>query len=179
MNDTIHYHTLSTEEAAKHLESHPKHGLSQAVVQQRLQRDGENRLAEPPVRPAWLKFLDQFRNLLVSILLVAAAVAFAVGDLKDAVVILIVVLLNAALGFWQEHRAEATLAALKGMLAARARVRRDGKLQEIEATQLVAGDIVLLEAGDRIPADGRLLDAKTEAKLAELCAALKSEVERR
>lgn len=159
MNDSIHYQTLSTSKALEHQGSHQQQGLHQFDALRRLQHYGENRLREAPPRPAWLKFLDQFRNLLVSMLLVAAAVAFAVGDLKDAVVILIVVLLNAALGFWQEHRAEATLAALKGMLAARARVRRDGKLQEIEATRLVPGDIVLLEAGDRIPADGRLLDA--------------------
>ncbi|MBU3736046.1 MAG: HAD-IC family P-type ATPase, partial [Methylobacterium sp.] len=159
MSDPIHYQTLSTAQALQQLESHQQHGLRQATALRRLQHYGENRLAEAPVRPAWLKFLDQFRNLLVSILLVAATVAFTVGDIKDAVVILVVVLLNAALGFWQEHRAEATLAALKGMLASRARVRREGKLQEIDAAQLVPGDIVLLEAGDRIPADGRLLDA--------------------
>jgi P-type Ca2+ transporter type 2C len=74
-------------------------------------------------------------------------------------VILVVVVLNAVLGFYQEHRAERTLAALKGMLAPRARVRRDGHVQELDAAELVPGDLVLLEAGDRVPADGRLLAA--------------------
>ncbi|TXT17015.1 MAG: Ca2+-transporting ATPase [bacterium] len=89
----------------------------------------------------------------------AAALAAAIGDFKDAVVILIVVLFNALLGFWQEHRAEATLAALKRMLAPLARVRRAGQVEEIAARELVPGDIVLLEAGDRVPADGRLVVA--------------------
>jgi Ca2+-transporting ATPase len=120
---------------------------------------GQNRLLEARARPLWLKFVDQFSNFLVIVLLFAAGLAWAIGDLKDAVVILAVVGFNAALGFYQEHRAERTLAALKGMLAASARVRRDGRVMEVDATQLVPGDIVLLEAGDRIPADGRLLAA--------------------
>ncbi len=134
-------------------------GLSVAEAQQRLQRHGPNRLKEKPPRSAWLKFLDQFKNLLVIVLLGAAALAGAIGDVKDAVVILIVVVFNACLGFYQEHRAEATLAALKKMLAQHARVRRGGEVQEIAAENLVPGDFVLLEAGDRIPADARVLAA--------------------
>jgi len=86
----------------------------------------------------------------VFVLIGAAALAGAIGDIKDAVVILIVVVFNACLGFYQEYRAEATLAALKKMLAQRARVRRGGEVQEIAAEDLVPGDIVMLEAGDRI-----------------------------
>ena len=96
----------------------------------------------------------------------AAVLAGAIGDIKDAVVILIVVAFNACLGFYQEYRAEATLAALKKMLAQRARVRRGGEVQEIPAENLVPGDIVLLEAGDRIPADARVLAAHN-AEVAE------------
>ena len=157
--ETRLWHTLTAENAAQALAVETARGLSGAEAEVRLQRFGENRLAEVKPRPAWLKFLDQFRNFLVIVLLFAAVLAWAIGELKDAVVILLVVLFNAGLGFYQEHRAERTLAALKGMLAARARIRRDGHVMELDASLLVPGDIVLLEAGDRIPADGRLLAA--------------------
>ncbi len=153
------WHMLSVAEAAHELGVAPAAGLSAATAAERLAEHGENKLAEAVPRPLWLKFLDQFKNVLVVVLLFAAALAWAIGDLKDAAVILIVVLLNAGLGFWQEHRAERTLAALKEMLAVRARVRRDGRVCEVDASQLAPGDIVLLEAGDRVPADGRLLAA--------------------
>ena len=136
-----------------------RQGLTDTDARQRLERFGPNRLREKPKRPAWLKFLDQFKNLLVIVLIGAAVLAGAIGDIKDAVVILIVVVFNACLGFYQEHRAEATLAALKKMLAQHARVRRGGEVQEIAAEDIVPGDIVLLEAGDRIPADARVLAA--------------------
>ena len=141
-------------------------GLTEAEARQRLERHGPNRLRGKPPRPAWRKFLDQFRNFLVIVLLGAAALAGAVGDLKDALVIAIVVLLNASLGFFQEHRAEAALAALKNMLAPTARVRRNGRVEQLPAVDLVPGDVLLLEAGDRIPADARVLDAHS-AEVAE------------
>jgi Ca2+-transporting ATPase len=159
MTTLIPWHTQTTEAACTSLETDPARGLAADAAAQKLARHGENRLAEVKPRALWLKFLDQFKNFLVIVLLFAAVLAWAVGDLKDSVVILIVVVFNAALGFYQEHRAERTLAALKNMLAARARVRRDGRIVELDATLLVPGDIVLLEAGDRIPADGRLLAA--------------------
>ena len=159
MHTPIPWHAQSGESAAEALAVDPARGLSPEAAAARLESHGENRLLEARPRPAWLKFLDQFRNLLVIVLLFAALLAWAVGDLKDAVVILLVVVFNAALGFYQEHRAEQTLAALKNMLAARARVRRGGQLSEVDAARLVPGDVVLLEAGDRVPADGRLLAA--------------------
>jgi len=134
-------------------------GLSEAEARLRLERHGPNQLASKPPRPAWKKFFDQFRNILVIVLLGAAVLAGAVGDLKDALVIAIVVVLNATLGFFQEHRAEAALAALKNMLAPIARVRRFGRATLIPAIDLVPGDILLVEAGDRIPADARVLHA--------------------
>ncbi|MBZ0096738.1 MAG: cation-translocating P-type ATPase [Sulfuricella sp.] len=141
-------------------------GLTEAEARLRLEHHGPNRLKEKPPRPAWMKFLDQFKDLLVIVLIGAAALAGAIGNLKDAVVILIVVVFNACLGFYQEHRAEATLAALKKMLAQHARVRRGGEVMEIAAEDLVPGDILLLEAGDRIPADARVLAAHN-AEVAE------------
>ena len=153
----VAWHALSASEAASRQVVETAIGLQTGDVGARRARYGENRLAEKPPRSKWLAFLDQFKSLLILVLIGAAVLAGAIGDIKDAVVILVVVLLNALLGFWQEHRAEATLAALKQMLAPVARVRRDGRVEEIPATALVPGDIVLLEAGDRVPADGRLV----------------------
>ena len=153
------WHAWSVARCLEQLAVDPAAGLGGDEVTRRLARHGANRLAENPPRPAWLKFLDQFRSLLVLILIGAALLAGAIGDLKDAIVIGVVVLLNATLGFFQEHRAEAALAALKNMLAPSARVRRDGAVQQVDAADLVPGDILLLEAGDRIPADARVLSA--------------------
>ena len=156
---------MAAEAALHQLQSSPQ-GLTAAEAQQRLACHGPNRLREKPPRPAWLKFIDQFNNLLVLVLIGAAALAAAIGDTKDAVVILVVVVLNAGLGFYQEHRAEATLAALKHMLARHARVRRGDEVLQVDAEALVSGDIVLLEAGDRVPADARVLAAHN-AEVAE------------
>ncbi|MCJ7437433.1 MAG: HAD-IC family P-type ATPase, partial [Acidimicrobiia bacterium] len=146
----------SAEAVAARLGVTPTEGLSSSDAARRLEAWGPNRLDEPPPRPPWLLFLDQFRNLLVLILIGAAVVAYLVsGELKDPIVIGVVVILNAILGFAQERRAEASLAALKRMLVATARVRREGRVAEIPAEEVVGGDIVLLEAGDRVPADGR------------------------
>ena len=163
---TESWHAKTSERCLSQLSSNSDVGLSGEEVKQRLAKYGSNRLAEKTPRPAWLKFLDQFKSLLVLILIGAAVLAGAIGDLKDAVVIGFVVVLNATLGFLQEHRAEAALAALKNMLAPSARVRRDGEVQQIEAADLVPGDILLLEAGDRIPADARVVSAHS-AEVAE------------
>ncbi|MDQ2693823.1 MAG: HAD-IC family P-type ATPase, partial [Pseudomonadota bacterium] len=156
---SILWHTLSADQAAARLDATPATGLSDAEAARRLERHGPNRLARKPPRPAWRLFLDQFANLLIIVLLGAAVLSGAIGHLRDAVVILAVVVLNAVLGFYQEQRAEQTLAALKKMLAQQARVRRDGHPHNLPAEQLVPGDVVLLEAGDRVPADGRILAA--------------------
>ena len=153
------WHSLAVVTCATQLETDLAKGLSPTEAGLRLKRVGTNQLAAKPPRPLWLKFLDQFRNLLVGVLVGAALLAAVVGDIEDAAVILLVVVFNAALGFYQEYRAEATLAALKNMLAQHARVRRGGEVTNILAHDLVPGDVVLLEAGDRVPADGRVLAA--------------------
>ncbi len=151
-------HTASVDDVVASLSTDVMTGLSSGEVAERLAAYGPNRLAESKRRPAFLRFLDQFRDLLIMILLVAAVVSFAVsGELKTPVVVLLVVFLNALIGFVQENRAEASLEALKKMLTASSRVRRDGDVMEVATDDLVPGDIVLVEAGDRIPADGRLL----------------------
>ena len=164
--DASDWHALAVADALARQGGAQASGLSTAEAARRLATHGANRLAETPPRPVWRKFLDQFRSLLVLILLAAAVLAALVGELKDALVIFVVVLLNATLGFVQEHRAENALAALRQMLAPSARVRRDGVLQQVAASDLVPGDILLLEAGDRISADARVLLASS-AEVAE------------
>jgi Ca2+-transporting ATPase len=137
----------------------PSVGLTVNEATDRLGRYGPNRLIDAPRRPSWLLLLDQFRNVLIVVLMGAAVVAGLVGDLKDTAVIAVVLALNAVLGFVQEHRAERSMSALRRMLEATAKVRRDGTVQQVPAEMLVPGDVVLLEAGDRVPADGRLLAA--------------------
>lgn len=155
------WHTLSSAEVLARLGTDSHMGLTGQAAVDRGKTYGPNRLAEMPPRPALRVFLAQFKSVLILVLLAAAGVAGVVGDLKDGLVILAVVTLNAILGFYQEYRAERSLVALKEMLPRLARVRRAGTLLQIPAEQLVPGDIVLLEAGERVPADGRIVLAIT------------------
>ena len=152
-------HAASASEVQASLSVDHARGLTRREVELRSASFGANRLPESPARPAWSVFLGQFKSVLILILLGAATLAAVVGSVKDAVVILAVVLINAAVGFYQEYRAERSLAALKDMLPQTTRVRRDGVQQAISADAVVPGDVVLLEAGDRVPADGRLVVA--------------------
>ncbi|MBL8588968.1 MAG: cation-transporting P-type ATPase, partial [Methylobacteriaceae bacterium] len=132
-------------------------GLSSVEAARRLARDGPNRLPEPPRRGAVARFLAQFGNVLVAVLLAAALLSLWLGHLVDAAVIGAVVLANAAIGFAQEGRAENALAAIRRMIDPRAAVLRDGRRLSAPAETLVVGDVVLVEAGDRVPADLALL----------------------
>jgi P-type Ca2+ transporter type 2C len=152
-------HAISTADLLGRLATDPPRGLPEVETSERLSRFGPNILPEVPPRSALLRLLDQFTSLLIIVLIIAAALAAFVGNHKDATIILAVVVLNALLGFYQEHRAEQSLAALRSMLPSRAKVRRGGTVSEISAEQLVPGDVVLMEAGDRVPADGRLTQA--------------------
>ncbi len=153
------WHAISAQEALRRQGVERRQGLSGQEVEERLKSFGRNRLAEKPRRSAWRAFLEQFRSFLIIVLIGAGILAGAIGDLKDAVVILMVVFVNALLGFWQEHRAEETLETLRKMLSPTARVRRGGAEEELVAAALVPGDLVILEAGDRVPADGRLIES--------------------
>ena len=155
--ETTDWYRLPAAEVATRLQVDPLVGLTTSQVDERLETHGPNELAEVPRRAAWLRFLDQFKDMMVYILLGAAAVSAAVGDFKDPIVIGIVLLINAVMGFVQENRADNALAALKEMLETTVRVRRGGEVQDVLAQQLVPGDVVLLEAGDRVPADGRFV----------------------
>lgn len=156
-----HPYALSREDVARAYDVDTACGLSADDVAARLERYGPNRLDEPARRHPLLRFLDQFRSLLIVILIGAAVLAGIVGDLKDAIVIGVVLLINATIGFVMENRAERSLEALRTMLSATARVRRDGSAQLVDAEDVVPGDVVLLDAGDRLPADGRLLVAES------------------
>lgn len=159
--DTRDAHLLTPAQVGAGLGVDPGVGLSAREAAERLAVHGPNQLAEPARRPEWLKFLDQFRNWLIGILIIAALVAAAIGDIRDALVITVVLQINAVLGYLQERRAEHSLEALRRMLVPTARVRRDGAELMVAADTLVPGDTVLLEAGDRVPADGRLIVAET------------------
>ncbi|GIU86574.1 MAG: hypothetical protein KatS3mg009_1089 [Acidimicrobiia bacterium] len=148
-------HALDAARVAERLHVDPSAGLTPDEVLRRRARHGTNALPKPAPRPRILLFLDQFRSLLVAVLVGAGVLAALIGDVKDVVVIAVVVLANAVLGFVQEHRAESSVAALERMVEARARVRRDGVVSVVPAEDLVPGDVVVLEAGDRVPADGR------------------------
>ena len=152
-------HTLAAEDVAARLDVRSNFGLTSEQARQRRVQYGPNRLPEAPPRSAWLVFFGQFKSILILILIGAALLAALIGNVKDAVIILAVVVINAVVGFYQEYRAEQSLAALKGMLPVKTRVRRDREKHEITAEDLVPGDVVLLEAGDRVPADGRLFIA--------------------
>ena len=156
-------HNTSQEELLKELRTSAA-GLSSQEARQRLERYGENKLAEKRKKTNLQRFLDQFKDVMILILLLAAAVSFVVAcfghdpmEFFEPVLILLIVVLNALLGMMQESKAEKAMDALKNMSAPHARVLRDGKEQVIDAAQLVPGDIIRLEAGDFIPADARLL----------------------
>jgi len=153
------WHILSLEDAAKRLAVDLTIGLSGEEVAGRSKQYGFNEILERPPRSPWRMLLDQFTDFMILVLIGAAAISGIIGEPVDALAIVVIVLLNGAIGFVQEYRAERAIAALKMLAAHSARVRRDGTTIVIPATQLVPGDVVSIEAGDVIPADLRLLDA--------------------
>ncbi len=157
--DPIPWHSRSADAVAAELQTDATRGLTAAEAAARLDRHGPNQIAEQR-RSTWPEVLGrQFLDVLVGILAIAAAVAFLLGDTTDGLTILAIVVLNGALGFVQEWRAERALAALRQMLAPHCDVIRDGATIRIDAADLVPGDVVTLEAGDRVPADVRILAA--------------------
>ncbi|MCA0452474.1 MAG: cation-translocating P-type ATPase [Chloroflexi bacterium] len=152
------YYQQTIEETLKTLDTDAAQGLSDAEVSKRQATHGKNSL---PVEEGtnWLQLvIDQFKDLMVIILIAAAVISALLGDSKDVIVILAIVILNAIIGTYQEFQAEKALAALSAMQVPMVRVRRKGEVDQISAEDLVPGDIVLLNEGDRIPADGRLIE---------------------
>jgi Ca2+-transporting ATPase len=166
------WHALDADEALRRCGTDPACGLDAAIVARRLAEHGANTLPEPPPRPAWRTFVRQFKSPLIYILFVAAVLAVALGHHGDAGVILVVVLINALIGSFQEGRAERSMAALRRLSSLHVRVLRDGHEQVVEAGDLVPGDLMLLAAGDAVAADARLVG---EAQLQVAEAALTGE----
>ncbi len=159
MNKQKTWHAQSVDETLTALGTDLKQGLTTAEAQRRLSQVGPNELAERPRPGFWQLLLDQFNNFLIIILIVAALISLALGEVEEAVAIMAIVILNAVLGVVQTQRAEEALAALKKMSAPDARVLRDGHRATVPARELVPGDIVFLEAGNYVPADLRLVES--------------------
>ena len=156
----VDWHTLSPAEAEARLGVACAVGLSEAEAAERLRRHGPNRLSERPGKPAWRRFAEQLKQPLVLVLIAAGGITAGLGEWVDASVILGVVLVNAVIGYWQEAQAEDALAALARSVAMPVTVRRGGHKRPLPAAELVPGDVVVLAAGDRLPADLRLVHHK-------------------
>jgi Ca2+-transporting ATPase len=152
------WHTFSIEEAAKRLDGETKNGLDAAEAARRFQQHGPNQLEAAKARSWGAILIDQFKSLIVLLLAIATGVSFALGDHLEAISIIVVILLNSLIGFFTESRAERAIAALKKQAAPTAHVIRDGKETQIAATDVVPGDVVVLMAGARVPADGRIIE---------------------
>ncbi|MEQ6292105.1 cation-translocating P-type ATPase [Vogesella sp. GCM10023246] len=155
-----HWHQLDSQAVLTHCHSHHD-GLSAEEAASRLARYGANALPQPQRKNLLQRFVLQFHNLLIYVLLAAAAITAVLGDWVDTSVIVAVTVINAVIGALQEGRAESALAAIRNMLAPGAIVLRGGERHAVEADRLVPGDIVLLQSGDKVPADLRLLDTRS------------------
>ena len=145
------WHQLEASAVLASLETVAAYGLDETVAAERLERDGPNALHEAGIKSPWLILLEQFTGTMVLVLILAAVVSMVLGEVTDAIAILVIVILNAALGFSQEFRAEQAMAALRQLSSPTVRLRRGGNLHDHPGGDLVAGDIVLLEAGNLVP----------------------------
>lgn len=155
----LHWHALSVEETLHKIKTDAQGGLAAGEAESRLARHGRNVLVEKPRRSLARMLLGQFADFMILVLIGAAVISGLIGDVKDTIAIIVIVLLNAVIGFVQEYRAERAMAALKAMAAVSAKVMRAGQLIILPASEIVPGDVVLLEAGNVVPADLRLLEA--------------------
>lgn len=157
------WHALSAEEVVRALRTDGQKGLTSAEVRRRRQRYGTNELATATRVSPWIILVKQFQDFMVFVLLGAAGISFLLQEWMDGLAITVIILLNALFGFVQEYRAERSLEALRDLTSPTAKVVRDAAESSIAASELVPGDIVLLFEGDRVPADGRLVEAKALA----------------
>src|SRR6266487_202190 len=155
------WHTLSIEDALREQGVDAATGLSQAEAETRTKKYGPNAFAQAKKQPGYVAFLNQYRDPMQIVLLVAAIVSIIIKEWSTALLLIVLTLFNAFLALRQEGKAEASVAALQKMLIVKSRVRRGGQIIELPAEQIAPGDIVVLEAGDRVPADGRIIRAAT------------------
>jgi P-type Ca2+ transporter type 2C len=153
----MNWHQKEINEVFTDLESSP-HGLSSGETQNRLQKYGRNLLKEKKKKTRLMMFLDQFKDFMILVLIAAAIISGFIGDITDTAAIIVIVLLNAVIGFVQEYRAEKAMAALKKMAALTATVMRNGVVEIVPASQIVPGDVVSFEGGKIVPADMRLIE---------------------
>jgi Ca2+-transporting ATPase len=155
------WYSRSADDVAARLKVNPAIGLSADQAAQLLRTNGQNALPEEKPKPGWLRFLDEYRSYMQIILSVAAVVSLVIKEWTTGVLLWALTLLNAVVGLRQQGKAESAMNALKSMMKATARVRRDGSEAEIPAEELVVGDVVLIAAGDQVPADGRIISASS------------------
>jgi Ca2+-transporting ATPase len=155
----INPYSAESNEVISALRSDKANGLSASEVQKRIEEYGHNKIDEKKGKSAWLIFFSQFKSSIVWLLVLAAGLSFYFGEWVDGVAILVVVLINAFIGFFMEYQAERSMSALRKLFAIPAKVLRDKAIEEINAEDVVPGDVVYIEAGDMIPADGRMFDA--------------------
>lgn len=152
------FYLRSVEDCLKDLGSSDK-GLSNEEAKRRLTQYGENQLVALARTPQWLQFLFQFKDIFVIILVVAGTVSYATGDVRGGSIMFAIVLIDACLGYYQEHKAERIMDSLRRMIESPARVYRDGELSELPLAGIVPGDILHVEEGDKIPADIRIVES--------------------
>src|SRR3989442_326364 len=155
------WHTLSIEDALREQGVDAATGLSQAEAETRMKKYGPNAFAQAKKKPGYVAFLNQYQDPMQIVLLVTAIVSIIIQQWSTTLILIILTLFNALLTLRQERKAEANVAALQKMLIVKSKVRRGGQVIELAAEQLVPGDIVVLEAGDRVTADGRIIRAAT------------------
>ncbi|MGN6491549.1 MAG: cation-translocating P-type ATPase [Agriterribacter sp.] len=153
----MNWHTITTEETLANIKS-SEQGLSDAEVQKRQEEHGRNELTAKKKTSAIVFFLRQFKDIMILVLVAAAIISAFIGEVTDTVVIIVIILVNAVIGFIQEYRAEKAMQALQKMAAQHATALRNNSTREVDAAELVPGDIVLIEAGNAVPADVRLLE---------------------
>ena len=155
------WHSMGVPDVLDRLKTDPESGLTASEISARLERYGPNELKKEDKASPFSLFLNQFKNTLIIILLVAVVLSVFVGEVFDAILIAVIVIFSALLGFFQEYKAEKALEALKKMLSPTITVLRDGREDDVPSKGLVPGDILLLEAGDKLPADGRLIEVRS------------------
>ena len=153
------WHNETVQDIASQLVTDPESGLEDEVALQRLEKFGTNELIEQKGDSAWKILLDQFKETMVIILIIAAIISLILGEYTDAVAIFLIVIINAIIGFRQEYKAEQAMAALKKLAVPTVRVRRNGHVKEVSSITLVPGDVVMFEAGNIVPADCRLFES--------------------